>query len=51
MEVTFIDKDNVQINGEIYKRLRTIDGKYTKENRSRYMRQWRAKHKCINIIK
>ena len=51
MEVTFIDKDNVQINGEIYKRLRTIDGKYTKTDRSTYMRNWRAKQKCIRIIK
>ena len=51
MEYTFIDKDNVQIIGEIYKRLRTIDGKYTKENRSKYMRAWRAKQKFINVIK
>ena len=51
MEVTFIDKDNVQINGQIYKRLKTINGKYTKEDRSKYMRSWRAKQKFINVIK
>ena len=45
MEVTFIDKDNVQINGQLYKRLKTIDGKYTKADRSSYMRAWRAKQK------
>ena len=51
MEVTFIDKDNVQINGEIYKRLKTTNGRYSKQDRSRYMRAWRAKQKFINIIK
>ena len=51
MEVTFIDKDNVQINGQIYKRLKTINGKYTKEDRTKYMRAWRNKQKCINVIK
>jgi len=51
MEVTFIDKDNVQINGDIYKRQKTVNGKYTKADRSTYMRNWRTKQKFINIIK
>ena len=49
MEVTVIDKDSVLINGQIYKRLKTVNGKYTKADRSTYMRNWRAKQKFINI--
>ena len=45
-----IDKDHVSINGQIYKKLKTVNGKYSKEDRSAYMRNWRAK-KFINIIK
>ena len=51
MEYTFIDKDNVQINGEIYKRLKTVNGRYSKEDRSKYMKALRTKQKFINIIK
>ena len=51
MEYTFIDKDNVQINGEIYKRLKTTNGRYSKADRSSYMKAWRIKQKCISIIK
>jgi len=51
MEYTFIDKDRVMINGDIYKRLKTCNGKYSKEDRRIYMKAWRTKHKFINIIK
>jgi hypothetical protein len=51
MEVTYIDKDNVQINGHLYKRMKTTNGRYSKEDRSSYMRAWRTKQKCINVIK
>ena len=51
MEVTYIDKDSVMINGQLYKRMKTIDGRYTKADRSSYMKAWRIKQKCINIIK
>ena len=51
MDFTFIDKDHVQINGHLYKRMKTIDGRYTKADRSSYMRAWRTKQKCINVIK
>ena len=51
MEVTVIDKDNINIDGQIYKKLKTIGGKYSKADRSAYMRNWRAKQKFINVIK
>ena len=51
MEYTFIDKDNVQINGDIYKRKKTINGKYPQEQRKIYMQHWRTKQKFMNIIK
>ena len=49
MEVTYIDKDNVQINGDLYKRQKTVHGKYSQEQRKIYMRAWRTKTKCIKI--
>jgi hypothetical protein len=49
MEYTYIDQDSVMINGQIYKRMKTIDGKYTKADRSSYMRAWRTKQKFIQI--
>ena len=47
MELTVIDQENVQINGQIYKRLKTINGKYSKEDRTKYMRAWRAKQNLL----
>ena len=48
---TVLSEDRVLINGDIYKRLKTIGGKYKKEDRSKYMKAWRTKQKFINIIK
>ena len=45
MEVTFIDKDNVQINGDIYKRQKTVNGKYPQEQRKIYMKKWKNDRK------
>ena len=47
MEYTYIDQDSVRINGQIYKRMKTIDGKYTKADRSSYMKAWRIKKLSI----
>ena len=49
MEVTVIDKDNINIDGQIYKRIKTVNGKYSKEDRTKYVRAWRAKQKFIQI--
>ena len=42
-----IDKDHVSINGQIYKKLKTVNGKYSKEDRTKYMRAWRAKQNLL----
>ena len=42
-----IDKDHINIGGEIYKKLKTINGRYSKEDRTKYMRAWRAKQNLL----
>ena len=37
-----IDADHVSIDGELYKRMRTVGGIYTPSKRKLYMRKWRA---------
>ena len=45
--IKFIGKDRVEINGVIFKRLKTFEGKYSKEDRNRYMKKYRAKRQVI----
>jgi hypothetical protein len=47
--VTFIDADRVEINGHLYKRLKTRDGKYSMDERRRYMSIYRQKIKKSNL--
>jgi flagellar biosynthesis regulator FlbT len=37
---TVLSDDRVMINNEVYKRLKTIDGKYPQEKRKMYMKKY-----------
>jgi phosphate uptake regulator len=41
--VTYIDKDRIEMNGQVYKRQRTTDDQYSKAYRKVYMKRWKAR--------
>jgi flagellar biosynthesis regulator FlbT len=43
--VTVLTADKVLINNDVYKRLKTIDGKYPTEQRQMYMKKWKNDRK------
>ena len=43
--VQFLDGDRVLINGHVYKKMKTEDSKYTKDERRRYMKTGRQERK------
>ena len=53
--IKFLDGDRVLIDNKTYKLMKTRAGKYTKEERRRYMKVWRLnrriKHTLINLKK
>ena len=42
-----ISKDRVLINNDLYKRLKTHDGRYTPHVQRLYMQKWRKKQRLI----
>lgn len=42
-EIRVIDSNYIIVNGQLYKRLKTSFGKYSKERRRQYMRTYRKK--------
>jgi hypothetical protein len=48
-QVVFIDADHVQVDGHVYKRTKTTNGRYSKEDRTRYMREYRQKLKLKSV--
>ena len=43
--ITHVSKGIILVNGKLYKEQKTIAGRYTKEARATYMRQWRQSRK------
>ena len=43
--ITVLSEDKIMINNEVYKRLKTIDGKYPQEQRKIYMKKWKKDRK------
>jgi hypothetical protein len=50
-QVTCIDADHVQIDGHVYKRTKTSNGRYSKEVRRLYMIKYRENLKQLKINK
>ena len=48
IEIVSISEDHIRINGVLYKRQKTEDGRYPEETRVEYMRKWRAARKQKN---
>ena len=45
IKATLLGGGRVLINGHVYKKLKTEDGKYTKDERRQYMKAWRQERK------
>ena len=45
MEVIRLDPHTVSIDGHLYRRNVTVGGRYTKQRRAEYMREYRKKHR------
>ena len=50
MNVSIIDSDRVLIDGHLYKKQRTCNGKYSKTWRREYMRNYRERKRNIKDI-
>jgi hypothetical protein len=50
MVIDVISKDMVVVDGVVYKRLKTIGGKYPPEYRRSYMRAWRKDRQKLQRV-
>lgn len=41
--VTYVSEGHILVNGILYKRKKTVAGRYSREARAAYMRQWRQR--------
>ena len=48
IEIVSISDDHIKINGVLFKRQRTEDGRYPEETRREYMRKWHTVRKQKN---
>ena len=52
IKVTLLSGGRVLMNGYVYEKLKTKDGKYTKDERRQYMKTWRQERKRkVDIFK
>ena len=48
MNVVVVSDDTVLVNDVLYRRVKTVGGKYPLDYRRSYLRAWRAKRKDMN---